>query len=61
MPNPSSWFTRRGQRGVPGNDPLRESVLIKVTGWTILRAITLGIVLAVVLNVLIGYLATFRQ
>ena len=43
------------------NDPLRESVLIKVTGWTILRAITLGIVLAVVLNVLIGYLATFRQ
>jgi hypothetical protein len=61
MPNPSSWFTRRGQREVRENDRLRQSVLIKVTGWTILRAITLGIVLAVVLNVLIGYLAAFRQ
>ena len=61
MPNPSSWFTRRGQREVRENDRLRQSVLIKVTGWTILRAVTLGIVLAVVLNVLIGYLAAFRQ
>jgi hypothetical protein len=56
-----SWFARHGQLELRENDSLRQSTLMKVTGWTILRAITLGIVLAVVLNVLIGYLGTFRE
>jgi hypothetical protein len=32
-----------------------------VTGWLIVRAVTLGIVFAVLLNILIGYLASFRE
>jgi len=61
MRNPFSSFAPRGQRELREDDKLRQSSFIKLTGWTIVRAITLGIVLAVVLNVLIGYLATFRE
>lgn len=42
-------------------DRQRESARMKVTGWTIVRAVALGVSLAVVLNMLIGYLASFIE
>jgi len=44
-----------------GNDERRNPPFQVVTGWLIVRAVTLGIVLAVLLNILIGYLASFRE
>ena len=40
-------------------DERREQPFDQLTAWIILRSVALGIALAVLLNVLIGYLAKF--
>ena len=53
--------SQRYQEDLREVDRQRESARIKVTGWTIVRAVALGVSLAVVLNMLIGYLASFIE
>jgi hypothetical protein len=60
---PSSWLAqcdREERREYDRRlDERREQPFAQLTGWIILRAVALGIALAVLLNVLIGYLARF--
>jgi valyl-tRNA synthetase len=60
---PPSWLAQRVQEQRREYDrhvnQRREQFFDNLTGWMILRAVALGILFAVVLNVLIGYLATF--
>jgi len=43
------------------NDERRNPPFHVVTSGLIVRAVTLGIVFAVLLNILVAYLATFRE
>jgi hypothetical protein len=56
MPKLSSRLSEARQQDVREVDRQAESPFDKLTGWTIVRDVTLGIVLAAALNVLIGYL-----
>jgi hypothetical protein len=60
---PSSLFAardRKQQREYDRQlDERRAEPFDQITGWIILRSVALGIALAALLNVLIGYLARF--
>ena len=57
----SCWFRQGAQQAPNEFDCQHEPALIEQIGWTILRAVTMGIVLAVALNWLIGYVATLTE
>jgi hypothetical protein len=56
MPKLSSRLSEGRQQDVREVERQAESRFDKLTGWTIVRNVTLGIVLAAALNVLMGYL-----